>query len=62
MEEIWAKDGEREPLPTSLLSMHYGSWVPGSQTGKDFHQLQLHVFIKTLALVTEIEQGSNQNY
>lgn len=32
MEKIWAKDGERQSMSTSLLSLHDGCWLSRSQT------------------------------
>ena len=32
MAKVWAEDGERESLSTSLLSLHNGVWLSSSET------------------------------
>lgn len=69
MAKIRAKDGEREPLSTGLLSVHHGSRMPRSKTSMCFFffpnstqyvSYHIHSFAKTMALVIRIEWRTNQ--
>lgn len=44
MAQVWAENGEGEPMPASLLPMYHGSWLPSSQTSK----IQPHFLIGSM--------------